>query len=537
MTWLHSVVGLAGGLGLFIFGMQISSEGLQKMAAYRLRRLVKALTSNRFFGLLVGLAVTVLLQGSNATAALVVGFVSAEMMTLGQALGVLLGSAIGSSITAQLIAFNIAELALVLIFIGAGLRVFSRRSRHRSLGQALFGLGLIFFGMSVMTQSMVPLRSYPAVAATLVRLEAYPALEFVVALLGTVIIQSSPAFLALLMGLASQGLVGPYAIVPFVLGTHLGGTVTGVLSSFSVPSRDARRAALANFSFKLVNGLIFLPLYKPLTALVLWSSPSVSRQVANTHTFFSIVMAIGFLPLTTQVAALAKRLIPDRQGGLAEARYLDEGLLEVPQVALEQAHRQTLELGRIIREGMLQQLLPALRYDADEVLDRIAETEQAVDSLYKQISKYITNLAGRQLPDELVERGVQVLYAANDLEHIGDVGMSIAQMARKIHTEQLQLSPEGWDELEGMCRQTCENYDRALRSFAEGNDDLADKVLRAHPEMLRLEKNLRYSHFERMQSGNPKTMATSSVHLDLIEALLRIDSHAVNIAQAVLGIV
>ncbi|MHB9144756.1 MAG: Na/Pi cotransporter family protein [Symbiobacteriia bacterium] len=537
MTWLHSVVGLAGGLGLFIFGMHLSSEGLQKMAAHRLKHLVKVLTSNRFLGLLVGLAVTVLLQGSNATAVLVVGFVSAQMMSLGQALGVLLGSAIGSSVTAQLIAFNIAEFALVLIFVGAGLQVFSRRSRHRSLGQTVLGFGLIFFGMSVMTGAMVPLRSYPAVGEALVRLEAYPALEFMVAVLGTVIIQSSPAFLAVLMGLATQGLIGPYAIVPFVLGTHLGGTVTGVLSSFSVPSRDAKRAAITNFAFKLVNGLVFLPFYRPLTDLVLLSTPSVSRQIANTHTFFSIAMAIGFLPVTNQVARLAMRLVPDRKGGLAEARYLDESLLEVPQVALSQAHQEALELGRVIREGMLAQLLPALRYGSDEVLDRIAATEQAVDIRYKQISKYITNVAGRNLSDELLEKGVQVLYTANDLEHIGDVAMSIAQMARKIQTEDLQLSPEGWDELESMFRQVRDNYDRALKAFAEDDEELAGRVLRAHPEMLRLEKDLRYSHFERMQSGNPKTMATSSIHLDLIEALLRIDSHAVNIAQAVLGIV
>lgn len=537
MNGFGAVVGLAGGLGLFVFGMQMCSEGLQKMAAHRLKRLVKALTNNRLLGLIVGLAITVLLQSSSATSALVVGFVSAEMMTLGQALGVLLGSAVGASLTAQLIAFKISELALILVFLGTGLYLFSKRSRHRSLGQAILGFGLIFYGMAVMSDAMVPLRSYPAVAQTLVRLESYPVLEFVVAVLGTAIIQSSPAFLALLMSLASQGLIGPHAIVPFVLGAHLGGTVTGVISSLGVPGRDAKRAATANFIFKLINGIVFLPFYKPLTVLVLWSSPNVSRQIANTHTFFSVAMAIGFLPLTSRVAAWLIRLIPDKTSDLADAKYLDEGLLEVPEVAMDQAHRQVLELGRFIREGMLAHIIPALRYGSDELLDHIGETEKAVDSLYKQVSKYVTSLAGRQLPDELMDKGIQVLYAANDLEHVGDVAMSVAQIARKIQVEQLQFSPEGWEELEAMARQTCDNFDRALRAFADGDADLAGRVIKTHPEMLRLEKSLRYSHFDRMQSGNPKTMATSSVHLDLIEDLLRIDSHAVNIAQAVLGIV
>ncbi|MCL4517146.1 MAG: Na/Pi cotransporter family protein [Firmicutes bacterium] len=538
MNALTALVGLAGGLGLFVYGMQMCSEGLQKMAAHRLKHLVKALTSNRVFGLLVGAVVTFGLQGSSAASALVVGLVSAEMMTLSQALGFLLGSAIGGSLTVQLIAFQITDLALALLFVGAILYLFSRRSRQKSLGQAILGFGLIFYGMFVMSSSMVPVRNYPVVAQTLVSLERYPVLEFLVALIVTAIIQSSPAFLALLMTLGGQGLIGPYAIIPFVLGAHLGGTVTGVISSLGAPGRGAKRAAIANLAFKFVNGLVFLPFYRPLTRLVLLSSPNLSREIANTHTFFSLVMAIGFLPFIPRVAELMMRLMPDKHPRLGEARFLDESLLEVPELAVDQSHLQTVEMGRIVQEEMLDRVIPALRYGGnDEVIDRLTEAEQAADQLYKKISQYVTSLGSNRLSDELMHKSIQVLYVAHDLEHIGDTLMSVLQITRKIRSEELEFSQEGLEEIEAMYSPVHDNFSLALKAFETSDQALASRVIKEHPKILRLEKELRYSHFDRMQSGNEKTARTSSVHLDLIEAMLRIDSHAVNIAQVVLGIV
>lgn len=537
MGAFKAAVGLAGGLGLFVFGMQMCSEGLQKVAAKRLKRLVRVLTANPVVGLTVGTIITLGLQSSSATSALVVGFVSAGMMTLSQALGVLLGTAIGASLTVQLIAFKTADLALVMLFAGSILFLFSHRTRRRSLGQAVLGFGLIFYGMFVMSAAMAPVREYPAVVRALVRIERYPLAEFFMAMIITAVIQSSPAFLALLMTLATQGLVGPLAVIPFVLGAHLGGTVAGVVSSLGTSGRDAKRAAWANFALKLLNGLLFLPLYKPLAGLMLWSSADIGRQVANAHTFFSIAMALGFLPLTSVMERLMGRVIPGKSAGPGEAIFLDQSLLDVPELAVHQAHRQTVEMGHLVKEQMLDNFIPALQYGNDEVIDRIGRTESAVDSLYKQISRFVTSLGGGSLPDDLMQRSVQVLYAANDLEHIGDVLMNVVQIARKIHSEELELSAEGFEEIEAMYRRAYGNLDLALRAFETMDQALAGKVIKEHPKMLRLEKLLRYSHFDRMQSGNEKSALTSPVHLDLIEDILRIDGHAVNIAQVVMGIV
>ena len=537
MHSLTVLIGLAGGLGLFSFGMQMCSEGLQKMAARRLKQLVKVLTSNPILALLVGATVTIGLQSSSATSALVIGFVNAKLMTLSQALGVLLGSAIGASVTVQLIAFKTTSLALILLFIGAYLYIFSKHTNGRSIGQTIIGFGLIFYGMTVMIASMAPVRDYPIIVDTLIRLEKYPVLEFFMALIVTAVIQSSPAFLALLMSLANQHLIGPLAIVPFVLGAHLGGTITGVISSIGTSGRDSKRAAFANFLYKLVNGLVFLPLYRPLTGLVVESSADFSRQIANCHTFFSLIMALGFVPFTQTVAELMKKIIPERKGGLDQAIYLDQNLLAVPELAIDQAHRQTLEMGNIVAADMLNQLVPLLNYGNIQSLDRIAEVEKAIDSLYKKISKYITSLGNNNLQEDLMNKSIQILYVANDLEHIGDIMINVAKHARKLSIEDLEFSEEGFKEIEKFYNQTNNNFKLALKSFAEMDSSLAVRVIKEHPKILRLEKQLRFSHFERMQRGNARTVATSSIHLDLIEDILRIDMHSVNIAQCVMGIV
>jgi phosphate:Na+ symporter len=531
------ILGLAGGLGLFIYGMQLCSEGLQKLAARRIKQMVKVLTNNPLMGLFVGILVTIGLQSSSATSALVVGFVSANLMALSQALGVLLGSAIGASLTAQLIAFKITGLALLLIFGGALLYIFSRRTRKRSLGQTILGIGLLFYGMYVMTSSMAPVRDFPVVVQTLVNLERYPVLEFLLALVLTAMIQSSPAFLALLMSLASHQLVGPQSVIPFVLGAHLGGTVTGMLSSIGTPGRDSKRAVIANFGFKLINGLVFLPFFQPLTQLLAITPADMSRQIANVHTLFSLVMALCFLPFTNLVARLMKRYIPDQHTGLGEAVYLDENVLEFPELAVDQAERQTLEMGRIVSDEMIARALPAIRYCNDEITDHIDRVELAIDELYKKISCYLTKLGNREVSDELMQRSIAILYVANDLEHIGDIMSNVARHVRKISNEAIEFSEEGITELENMYKQVFEHFQLALNAFEKSDQNLATRVIKEHPRILKLEKELRYSHFDRMQGGNPKTMDTSSIHLDLIESMLRIDGHAVNIAQVVLGIV
>ncbi len=537
MSGLAALLGLAGGLGMFVFGMRTCSEGLQKMTARRLKGMVGALTSRPLLGMVLGAAVTLGLQSSSATAALVIGMVSASLMTLAQALGVMLGSSLGASLTAQLIVFRLVEMALALLFGGAVLYLFSKRSRTKNLGQTLLGIGLIFYGMNVMALAMEPIRGIPALARILAGLERFVLLEFLMGMALTALLQSSPAFLALLMTLASHQLIGMAAVIPYVLGAHLGGAVTGLLSGLGAPGIEAKRAALANFGFKLVNALVFLPFSHPLGQLILGGAPEISRGIANAHTFFSLAMAVGFLPLTRQVAAVMERLVPEPGAELGDARLLSADLLELPELAVDQAHRQTAEMGGIVSGLMLDYTLANLRYSSEDTYARLSRTERAVDSLYRKISGFLSELGNGRLSEALMQRTIQILYAANDLEHVGDILINVARIARKIEREELQFSEEGWEEIRDLHQQVSANFHRSLAAFELGDRELAIRVIKEHPRIVRAEKGYRYSHFERMQSGNPRTIATSSVHLDLIESLLRIDGHAVSIAHGVLGIV
>ncbi len=537
MNPFPSLFGLAGGLGLFIYGIQLCSEGLQKVAAHRMQQWIRTLTGNPLIGVFMGAVLTFSLQGSNAVSAMVVGFVSAELMNLAQALGILLGSAIGTSITIQLIAFKTTNLALLLLFIGMILYIFAKHSRLRNIGQTVLGFGLLFYGMHVMNSAMAPVKDYPLIAHILIELNSYPVLGFLVAFVITAVMQSSPAFLALMMSLAVHDLIGIHSVIPFVLGAHLGGTVTGIISSIGTPGFDAKRAAIANFFFKLIAAVIFLPFYKMLTGWMIVSSGNLSREIANAHTFFSLVMVIGFLPFTGAIARWMERLMPSRKIILGEALYLDPTLLEIPELAVNQARLQTLEMARILREEMLVRTIPALQFGDDRAVDRIDEVEPAIDQLYSKISRYLTSLGNNRISDQLMQQSIEILYVANDLEHIGDIMIIMGKHIRKINIEGIAFSPEGLEELENMFAQVRERLDLALKAFADHDEKAAMRVIKEHPRILRLEKELRYSHFDRMQGGNEKTIATSAEHLDLIESFLRIDGHAVNIAQVVVGMV
>jgi phosphate:Na+ symporter len=341
--------------------------------------------------------------------------------------------------------------------------------------------------MFVMSAAMAPVRDYPAVVQTLVRLEQYPLLEFAVAAIFTAMIQSSSAVLALLMTLAAQQLIGSIAIVPFVLGTHLGGTVTGIISSLGTPGRGAKRAAAANLIFKLSTGLVFLPFYRPLTTFIVGNAADLSRQIANCHTFFSLAMATAFLPFTARISRLLERILPEKNIGCTQAVYLDQSVLAIPERAMDQAKRQVLEMGRLVEEKMLSRVLPLLHDQNFDSLDRLTEVEKEVDALYLEISKYITSMGNCNLHRDLMNQSVQILYVTNDLEHIGDIMVIVAKNMRKLATEDLEFSREGMDEIEAIFSKAFDNFRLALEAFESMDTALATRVIKEHPILQRLE--------------------------------------------------
>jgi len=252
---------------------------------------------------------------------------------------------------------------------------------------------------------------------------------------------------------------------------------------------------------------------------------------------FSLLMAFGFCSFSTPLAKLLKKLIPDKSVGLDDAILLDSSLLEIPELAVDRAWRQTLEMGKLVDGELLTRIFPITNCASDEMIERINEVEQAIDLLYKKISRYVTSLGNNSLSDELMQKSIQILYVANDLEHIGDIMISIEKNLRKIINEEMELSQEGLEELKHMCVQVHEHFKLVLKAFEMLDTKAATQIVKEYPKIQRLEKEMRYSHFDRMQCGNEKTKLSSAVHLDLVEALLRIEAHSVSIAQVVMGIV
>ncbi|MCG0277775.1 MAG: Na/Pi cotransporter family protein [Thermanaeromonas sp.] len=534
MSFFLFLTSLVGGLALFIFGTNLISDGLRKAAALEVQKILGTFTRNRIAGMLVGLVVTVFLQTSAVTSVLLVGFVSAGLMTLEQALGVILGAAIGSTVTVQLIVFRITDYAPWALVLGLLPYLLARRRRWRYLGQAVVGFGLLFYGVATMSSAVQPLKDYPGWVVEMQHLASRPWLLFVAATLFTAIVQSSAAPVALAISLAGQEALSLEPALAVVLGANVGTTATGILSSLGA-SWEAKRVAWGHFFFKVTGALLFLPFLSGYARLLEWTSPDLPRQIANGHTIFNVVNMLIFLPFTPYMSKILERLLPEQPKEEKIAKYLDETLLEVPELALSRVRQEILRMAGIIRGKMFPQAMQPLPLREEGLLRKLKEVDDVLDFLYQAIARYLARISPGDEREE-VEKA-RLLYIANDLEHIGDVMVQIARQWRKMEESGLVFSVEGQSEMEEMYKLVQENFDKAVEAFASVDHNLAVQVIKQHPALLKMEKTLRFNHFQRLQQENRLSLETTAVHMDLINYLLRVNSHTVSIAQAVLGII
>ena len=534
------ILGLLGGLGLFLYGMQLASDALQKYSASKIKNIFSKLTRTPAKGVGVGIIITFLLQSSSAATVLLVGFVSAGLMSFSNAIGVIMGSAIGTTLTVQLIAFRITDYALLLVAVGAGLLIFSDKRKVRYAGQIILGFGLIFYGMGVMTAAMSPLKDNAAFTNLMLELVNRPFLLLLVATIFTAIVQSSAATLAIAMSLAIEGVISLGASIPIMLGANIGTTATALLSSLA-STREAKRVALAFLIFKIIGVVALIPFISPFAALVLSSSKDISRQIANAHTFFNVFITLLIFPAISWFSLLIYKLVPEKEDEIEDGKkvtkFIDESVLDVPDLALWQTKNEIIGMGKLVGDKMLAKLPLYVKSPADGYLNYLMIKERQVDNLYVEISKYITALAERDLQEEQSQLQVKYLYVINDLEHIGDIVLSLTRGYQKALDEGARFSKEDIEDFNVMFAKIKENYFKSLKSFSEDNYELAAMVLKGQPEILKLEKNLRFNHFSRMASPEGKVFGSSSTYLDMINDLLRINLHSVSISQTVMGIV
>ncbi|SDG49540.1 Na/Pi cotransporter family protein [Desulfosporosinus hippei] len=541
---MGTILVFLGGLGLFMYGVQTTSDALQKFAAHRLKQILQSLTKKPFMAVLLGIVMTVAFQSSAATTVLVVEFVNAGMMNLGQALGMVLGSAVGTSISIQLIAFQILDIALGAIFIGFVL-YFSGKKQWRHLGHSLIGFGLIFVGMSNMSNASAPLRNIPEVFGFLAQLGSHPFLAILVGLILTTIIQSSTAVFAIMMSLAGQGLLELQAIVPLVIGAHIGGTVTTLLTSLTAQKMDAKRTALANTGYKVLAAVLMYPFLTQFSQLIQWTTGNLQRQVANAHLLFAVLMVIIFYPLNGLIAKGLKRMVPDRGDKDSPLKFqvIDEVSIEVPAVALKQANGEMRALGDFIGARMMQKIPAILLANSDNLVEEISEVEEGVDWYYRHTMRFLAVLSQRGLTDEQAEESMKIQFIAKEFEYIGDAVMAMALLAKKLPRETMKVPAENWKHLDELYQRVSCNFAKVMQALTLWDSQIAAEVIREHPETSRIQRDLQFNFLAQCpqpnsQEGNLKIEEIYRyATLDSIYLLYQMDEHTVNIAKVVMGIV
>ncbi|HBG7745895.1 TPA: Na/Pi cotransporter family protein [Clostridioides difficile] len=536
---MNIIISLMGGLGLFLYGMNLMGEGLQKSAGTKLKKIIKLLTSNLFMGVLVGTGVTAVIQSSSATTVMVVGFVNAGIMTLKQAIGVIMGANIGTTVTAQLVSFDLTGMAPVALGVGIILYLFGNKPRIKNIAEILIGFGILFTGMDFMKMAVEPLRDYQGFTDLLVTFGRYPLLGLLLGFGITAIIQSSSASMGMLVALAAEGLVPLSAALPILYGQNIGTCVTSLLSSIGA-NKNARRAAMMHLIFNVLGTVIFLIfLNKPVVSMVTsWDPSNVARQIANTHTLFNIISVLILLPFTNLIIKLAIKLVPDRAGDIDEdetktIKYIDDRMIETPSIALANTIKEALRMGEKAKES-LNASMEALVEHSTEKIDKTYRRERLINDLQKAILNYLLKLSKAPLDDDSREVVDTLFNTVNDIERIGDHAKNIAELSQVAIDSNISFSEEGQYELDVMYNRVVSAYTYALESMRTDNVDLACKVIKIEEQVDIMEKSCRANHMYRL-NNNLCSIENGVIYLDVISNLERISDHAVNIAQQVIA--
>ena len=516
-------IGIMGGLGLFLYGMNLMGDGLQKSAGSKLKRIIELLTSNVIMGVLVGMVVTMVIQSSSATTVMVVGFVNAGIMSLTQAIGVIMGANIGTTITAQLVSLDVDFLAPVALGIGIVIYMFSNKPKHKNIAEILIGFGILFTGMDFMKEAVKPLAGYQGFTDMLLSFGHHPILGVLMGFAITAIVQSSSASMGMLIALASQGLIPITAALPILYGENIGTCVTSLISSIGA-SRNARRAAIMHLTFNVLGSMIFMfILSKPIVAIVTAIDPTdAARQIANAHTLFNILNVIVLLPFNKLIVKLALKLVPETKGEQDDddkvVKYIDDRMIETPSIALANIIKETLRMGE----------------KSKEKIELSFKREKLINELQKSILNYLLKLSKASLNEDSRETVDALFNTVNDIERIGDHAENIAELAKDIVDLEISFSDVGIGELKDMYNKVVSTYTYALEAMRTSNVELACKVIKMEEQVDMMEKSCRANHMNRLNSSSC-SIESGVIYLDIISNLERVSDHAVNIAQQVIA--
>jgi len=520
---------------LLLYGMRLVGHGLQKAAGARLRSFLLSAMSNRFKGMMVGAAITALLQSSSATTVLLVGFVGSGLIALPQTMGVILGADIGTTLTVQIIAFKVYDYAIAVVGLGVLVMFLSKKGPVRHAGLAILGFGFVFLALKILTTAFAPLTPDSVLGQALMTLNGDPVAGIIVAAAITAVLHSSAATLGLAITAAHSGLFTIEAAVPIVLGANLGTCISAIISSIGAPV-DAKRVALAHVLFKALGVILILPFISSFAGLVEASGGTLVRQVANAHTFFNIGLAVIFLPFTGVFTTIVTRLMPEREEPPKKgAKYLDPMVISTPSLALGQATREALRVADMA-QVMLKGSLDVFKRDDKLLMKQIEDSDNEIDVIDKEIKLYLTKLIREALSGSQASRELEIISFTNNMENIGDViDKNLMELARKKIKHGYLFSIAGMEEIEELHRMVMENFELGVAAFASSDKEIAAKLLSNKIEIADKERRLREAHIERLHRGLRESIETSSIHLDVLTNLKRINSYISSIAYPVIG--
>ncbi len=542
---IFDVLTLIGGLCLFLFGMNLMGDALERSAGSKLEIMIGKLTTGKLAGLLTGLGVTAVIQSSSATTVMVVGFVNSKLMTLKQAIHVIMGANIGTTVTAWILSLSgisgsnmflkllkPSSFTPVLALIGIALLMFTKSNRKKDIGVVLLGFATLMFGMETMTDAVSGLKDIPAFQEMFIMFKN-PILGVLVGAVLTAIIQSSSASVGILQALAATGAVSYGAAIPIIMGQNIGTCITAIISSVGT-TKNARRAALVHLSFNVIGTVVCLSTFAAVKAIL---APALLNEAANyagiatAHSIFNIVCTLLLLPMSGFLEKLAYKLIPDT-AQVEEVSELDDRLLGTPAIALECAHNLTFDMARIATEALKKSIECLGTYDK-ATAEAIREAEDKTDHLEDVIGSYLVKLSTKQLNEKEGAMASMLLKAIGDFERISDHAVNILESAEEMREKDIVFSESAKAELDALCAATSEIVTLSYSAFVENNADQANLVEPLEQVIDRMKELLRTRHIDRLRVGDC-SIEVGFVWSDLITNMERVSDHCSNIAGCVM---
>ena len=539
------VIPFIGGLAMFIYGMNIMADGLQNAAGSKMKKILEVLTQNKFMGILLGALVTAIIQSSSATTVMVVGFVNAGLMNLTQAISVIMGANIGTTITGWLVSsaewakfLSPSTLAPLAVMAGVIISLVGKKAKSKDVAAIIIGFGILFIGMSTMSDAVKPLRESETFKTMFISLGANPFLGILAGAAVTAIIQSSSASQGILLSLAAAGLVPTKAAVFIIMGQNIGTCVTAILSSVGA-SKNAKCVGTMHLLFNITGTILFT-----IIALIVFAKadPSLGEgiitmtQISAIHTAFNIGTTIVMIPLSSMIIKIAMKV-----NGLETVEtedetklvHLDKRMMSTPAVAVAGAKLETIRLSRIARENLFLAMETLANHDADKIA-AVKQKEGVINKVCDDVSQYLVELCMHHLNDRDNETVTSLLNTISDIERIGDHAENIAELAEEMTNEGISFSEMAMGELNEMSKATMGSYDNAIKAMELDDVSFAVKTAFLEQQVDKMEKDLRAGHITRL--SNAECSVSAGIHfLDLLGNLERVSDHAMNIAQVVLN--